>query len=74
MVRVLVYLAVFACLAFGAVWLADRPGEVSVLWQGYRIETSVALAAIGVVALAFLVLLVWAIFRFVFGLPTWKNF
>lgn len=70
MVRVLVYLAVFACLAFGAVWLADRPGEVSVLWQGYRIETSVALAAVGVVALAFLVLLVWAIFRFVFGLPS----
>ena len=70
MVRVLVYLAVFACLAFGAVWLADRPGEVSVLWQGYRIETSVALAAIGVVALAFLVLLVWAVFRFVLGLPS----
>jgi HemY protein len=70
MVRVLVYLAVFACLAFGAVWLADRPGEVSVLWQGYRIETSVALAAIGVVALAFLVLLVWAVLRFVLGLPS----
>ena len=70
MVRVLVYLAVFACLAFGAVWLADRPGEVSVLWQGYRIETSVALAAIGVVALAFLVLLAWAVLRFVFGLPS----
>ncbi|MFJ5368200.1 heme biosynthesis protein HemY [Bosea sp. CER48] len=70
MVRVLVYLAVFACLAFGAVWLADRPGEVSVLWQGYRIETSVAIAAIGVVALAFIVLLVWAVLRFVFGLPS----
>ena len=70
MVRVLVYLAVFACLAFGAVWLADRPGEVSVLWQGYRIETSVAIAAIGVVALAFVVLLAWAILRFVFGLPS----
>ena len=70
MVRVLVYLAVFACLAFGAVWLADRPGEVSVLWQGYRIETSVAIAAVGVVALAFLVLLIWAVLRFVFGLPS----
>ena len=46
MVRVLLYLFVFACLAVGAVWLADRPGEVSVLWQGYRIETSVAIAAI----------------------------
>ncbi len=33
----------------GAVWLTDRPGEVSVLWQGYRIETSVAIAAVGVV-------------------------
>lgn len=70
MVRVLIYLAVFACLAFGAVWLADRPGEVSVLWQGYRIETSVAIAAVGVVALAFLVLLAWAVLRFVFGLPS----
>ncbi|WP_449255807.1 heme biosynthesis HemY N-terminal domain-containing protein [Bosea sp. (in: a-proteobacteria)] len=70
MVRVLVYLAVFACLAFGAVWLADRPGEISVIWQGYRIDTSVAIGAIGVVLLAFLVLLVWAVIRFVFGLPS----
>ncbi len=70
MVRVLVYLAVFACLAFGAVWLADRPGEISVIWQGYRIDTSVAIGAIGVVLLAFLVLLAWAIIRFVFGLPS----
>ena len=47
MVRVLVYLIVIAALAAGAVWLADRPGEVSILWQGYRIETSVAIARIG---------------------------
>ena len=61
MVRVLLYLFVFACLAVGAVWLADRPGEVSVLWQGYRIETSVAIAAIGVVVLAMLAMLAWAV-------------
>lgn len=70
MVRVLVYLLVIAALAAGAVWLADRPGEVSILWQGYRIETSVAIAAIGVVVLAFLALVAWAIVRFVFGLPS----
>jgi HemY protein len=69
MVRVLLYLAVFACLAVGAVWLADRPGEVSVLWQGYRIETSVAIAAIGVVVLAMLAMLTWGLARFVLGLP-----
>ncbi len=69
MVRVLLYLFVFACLAVGAVWLADRPGEVSVLWQGYRIETSVAIAAIGVVLLAMLAMLAWAVLRFILGLP-----
>lgn len=74
MVRVLLYLAVFACLAVGAVWLADRPGEVSVLWQGYRIETSVAIGAIGVVVLAMLAMLAWALVRFVFGLPTAFSF
>lgn len=74
MVRVLLYLLVFACLAAGAVWLADRPGEVSVLWQGYRIETSVAIAAIGVVVLALLAMLAWGIARFVLGLPSAFSF
>ncbi|MET3890043.1 HemY protein [Bosea sp. OAE506] len=69
MVRVLVYLAVFAALAVGAVWLADRPGEVSVVWQGWRIDTSVALAAIAVVVLALLTMLAFGLLRFVFGLP-----
>ncbi len=74
MVRVLLYLAVFALLAIGAVWLADRPGEVSVLWQGYRIETSVAIAAIGIVVLAMLAMLAWALIRFVLGLPSAFSF
>ncbi len=74
MVRVLLYLAVFVLLAIGAVWLADRPGEVSVLWQGYRIETSVAIAAIGVVVLAMLAMLAWALVRFVLGLPSAFSF
>lgn len=74
MVRVLLYLFVIACLAAGAVWLADRPGEVSVLWQGYRIETSVAIAAIGILILAFLAMLAWAAARFVLGLPSAFSF
>lgn len=74
MVRVLLYLAVFAALAVGAVWLADRPGEVSVLWQGYRIETSVAIAAVGVVLLALLAMLGWGLLRFVLGLPSAFSF
>lgn len=74
MVRVLLYLAVFAALAVGAVWLADRPGEVSVVWQGWRIDTSVALAAIAVVVLALLTMLGFGLLRFFLSLPSAFSF
>ncbi|OYX02836.1 MAG: heme biosynthesis protein HemY, partial [Bosea sp. 32-68-6] len=74
MVRVLLYLAVFAALAVGAVWLADRPGEVSVVWQGWRIDTSVALAVIAVVVLALLTMLGFGLLRFFLGLPSAFSF
>ncbi|MGH6868094.1 MAG: heme biosynthesis HemY N-terminal domain-containing protein, partial [Methylocella sp.] len=40
MVRVLFFLVVLIALALGLAWLIDRPGEVALTWQGYRIETS----------------------------------
>jgi HemY protein len=72
--RVLIFLALATLAALGAVWLADRPGEVSILWGGYAIETSVAVAAIGVVALAMLLLAAWSLLRFLLGLPTAFSF
>ena len=45
MIRVLLFLALVALMAFGVVWFADRPGDVAIVWQGYRIETSVMVAA-----------------------------
>src|SRR5262245_61440363 len=63
MIRVLVYLAVVALLAFGAVWLADRPGDVAITWQGERVETSVMVAAAAVAAIAVGAVLLWSILR-----------
>ena len=40
MIRVAVFLAVVCLIALGVAWIADRPGEVSVVWLGWRIETS----------------------------------
>lgn len=70
MIRVLLFLFVLALLAFGIVWVVDRPGEIAVTWQGYRIETTVAVA-LGFVALAsvLLALLLWLL-RFLFRIPT----
>ncbi len=49
MIRVAVFLAVVGLIALGVAWIADRPGEVSVVWEGLHIETSlmVLLAVIG---------------------------
>lgn len=40
MIRVAVFLAIVGLIALGVAWLADRPGEVSVVWHGWHIETS----------------------------------
>jgi len=63
MIRVVIFLAVIGLLAVGAAWLADRPGEVAITWQGYRVETSVAMLAIAVGAVAALTVVAWSILR-----------
>lgn len=74
MLRVLVFIAVASALAFGAVWLAERPGEVSIVWSGMTIETTVAMAAIGVALLVVAGMLLWSLLRFMLGLPTAFSF
>ncbi|MBF0094402.1 MAG: heme biosynthesis protein HemY [Alphaproteobacteria bacterium] len=41
MARFFAYILGVGALVVGAVWLADRPGSVTVLWEGWRIDTSV---------------------------------
>ncbi|CAM2935978.1 heme biosynthesis protein HemY [Methylobacterium mesophilicum] len=67
--RALAFLALLALAAFGAVWIADRPGTVTVVWNGYQIGTSLAVALVGVIAAAIVLGLLWAIVRGVIGLP-----
>jgi HemY protein len=70
MIRLIVFLAILAGLALGLSWLADRPGELVLTWQGYRVETSVlvGLAAMAGVALAFVIL--WSFLRFLLRIPS----
>src|SRR5262245_40003131 len=63
MIRVVLYLILVGLVAIGAAWLADRPGEVTILWLGHRIETQVIVLA-GVIALvAALTVLLWSLLR-----------
>ncbi len=63
MIRVLIYFVVVAAVAFGAAWLADRPGDVTITWLGHRIDTSVMVLASAVGALAFLSAAIWSLLR-----------
>jgi HemY protein len=74
MIRVLVFIAILVALSFGAAWLVERPGEVVMTIEGYRVETSV-LAAVGLVAaLALAIMVVLALVRFLIRLPSSIGF
>src|SRR5215467_4361395 len=69
MIRVIIYLIIVAALAYGAVWLAERPGEVAITWQGERIDTSVMVLAAAIAAVAVAVVFFWSILRALLNAP-----
>lgn len=69
MLRLFVYLAVIALLAVGLSWLADRPGQLVINWEGRVIETSVFYAVVLLSALLGAVLFVWSILRHIWESP-----
>jgi len=67
--RLLAGLALIAALVAGAVFLADRPGSVSLVWDGWRIDTSVAVLAVAIVAVVVVVALLVRVLRGILGAP-----
>jgi HemY protein len=69
MLRLIGFLVAVALVAASLAWLADRPGELTVDWQGYVIETSVFCAIVLLFAVVVAVLAVWSLFRNVWQSP-----
>jgi HemY protein len=62
MVRILFFILFVLALALGFAWLADRPGELSLIWQGQRIEMSLMRAASILISLfAIILIAIWLI-------------
>ena len=70
MIRLLTFLILMALAAAGFAWVADRPGEVSVIWLGQQYETSVAVALLGVLLAAIAFTIFWGFLRFVLRIPS----
>ena len=67
--RAIPALLVLAVLVGFAVFIADRPGTVAVVWQGWRIDTSFAVLVLGVVATAMLAAALFHLLRKIIGGP-----
>src|SRR3954449_12919814 len=68
--RALVFVALLALAAYGAVWLADRPGDVMITYGTYRIQTTVAVALVLTVGTGFLLAVLWGGVGFLLNLPS----
>ncbi len=69
MIRILVYLALIFAAAAGFAWLADRPGEISLVWQGYEITTSLMVGAVALAALFVLLAILLSVLMAVLRAP-----
>jgi len=62
MLRALWFLILVVVAALGVVWLLDRPGTVALDWQGYRVETSMAVMAALVAVFAVIVAIFYRVY------------
>ncbi|MBM3514680.1 MAG: hypothetical protein FJX59_13345 [Alphaproteobacteria bacterium] len=58
MIRLILYVVMVAALAAGAVWFANDPGSVTLIWRGWRLDTSVGILVLILALVAFLLFLV----------------
>lgn len=72
MTRVWFSILVVLLLVAGAVFVADRPGSVSIVWEAWRLDTSVAVLALGTVFVALAVGWLYVMLRKIFHAP--RNF
>jgi Uncharacterized membrane-bound protein len=69
LIRILFFLLLVLALGFGFAWLADRPGQLSILWEGQLIEMSLTVAASITVAIVATVMLGWWLVRTIWTSP-----
>jgi len=74
MIRVLLFLCLLAALALADAWFMERPGQIVLTWQGYQVETSVAVGLAIVFGFAALLTIIWTLLRFTFRIPSLVAF
>ncbi|AZO35773.1 heme biosynthesis protein HemY [Mesorhizobium sp. M2A.F.Ca.ET.037.01.1.1] len=69
MIRLLVFLAVVFALGLGFAWLADRPGEMLVTFNGYQYQVTLMVAAVAIAGVVAAVMIVWWLIKSLWNSP-----
>ncbi len=69
MIRIVLFLISVGLIALGVVWFADRPGEVSIVWLGYRIDTSMMVAAFALILIIMAAMAFWSLIMAIIRSP-----
>lgn len=69
MARLVFFLVVAVGLAWGVVWLTDNPGQVSLEWGGWQIDTSAGVLGGAVLAFAAIVAVLYRMWLFLTRAP-----
>jgi len=69
MYRSVLFLLLVAAAAAGAAWVADQPGNVALSWNGWRVETSLAVFALALSITIVAAMLLWSFVRVLWRAP-----
>lgn len=69
MLRLVLFLVGVAALAAGLGWLADRPGDLVLTWQGYQVQTSLFRAVVLLALTLGVAVVAWSVFRQIWRSP-----
>ena len=63
MIRIITYVILLFLIAAGFAWLADRPGELTVTWQGMQYQVTLQVAVTAIATLIALTMFLWWLVR-----------
>ncbi|TKT82933.1 heme biosynthesis protein HemY [Aquamicrobium sp. LC103] len=69
MLRILFFLLLVFALGLGFAWLADRPGDLVVTFNGYQYEVTLMVAAVIVTAIVAAVMIAWWLVKSIWNSP-----
>ncbi|MCA6118639.1 hypothetical protein J6524_27720 [Bradyrhizobium sp. WSM 1738] len=69
MIRIILFLLLIALGAAGAAWIAEQTGDVVLSWDGYRVQTTLPVFALGLGIVIVAAMMAWAILRGLWRTP-----